>query len=193
MRASKLVGYLFALSALVLAAGQTRNTITPAQESAAVRSGADVVTTHPYVSIEPVPRGKEFQVAVVVDINPAYHMNSHKPLDSYLIPTTLTPQLPAGFKLVDALYPNGQDKKFPFSPDKPLNVYSGNVTLRLRLTADNSAALGATTLPLTLRYQACNESACLPPVKVPVKVDVKVAAASAEGHAVHPEIFKASR
>lgn len=193
MSASKSVRYLIALCALVFMAGQTRNTITPAQESAPVHSGADVVTTHPYVSLDPVPRGKEFQVAVVVDINHAYHMNSHKPLDSYLIPTTLTPQLPNGFKLVDAIYPNGQDKKFPFSPDKPLNVYSGNVTLRLRLTAESSAALGATSLPLTLRYQACNESACLPPVKVPVKVDVKVAAASAEGHSVHPEIFKASK
>jgi len=40
--------------------------------------------------------GSSFEVAVVVDIASGYHMNSHKPLDEFLIPTTLTPQAPGG-------------------------------------------------------------------------------------------------
>jgi DsbC/DsbD-like thiol-disulfide interchange protein len=154
------------------------------------KSAKDVVKTQSYVSMDPVPRGKDFQVAVVLSIDSAYHMNSHKPADAYLIPTTLTPQLPDGFKVTDTLYPAGQDKKFPFSPDKPLNVYSGTVTLRMKLTAENNAPLGATSIPITLRYQACNQSACLPPVKIPVTAQLKVAAAGTAGHAEHPEIFK---
>ena len=147
---------------------------------------------HPsYVSLDPVPRGKEFQAAIVVKIATGYHMNSHKPSDSYLIPTTLTPQLPEGFTLAEAVYPSGHNEKFPFSPDKPLNVYSGSVTLRLRLTAEDGAALGATTIPVTLRFQACNNSACLPPVKVPVSLEVQVVAAGAASKAMHPEIFSA--
>jgi DsbC/DsbD-like thiol-disulfide interchange protein len=164
---------------------------TPAQEATPL-SPAQVVKTHAYASLDAVPRGKDFQVAVVVDINQAYHMNSHKPLDSYLIPTTLTPQLPAGFTLVDTIYPAGHQKKFPFSPDKPLDVYSGSVTLRLKLTAQSSAPLGAVTIPMTLRYQACNNSACLPPVKVPVSVELKVAAAGTATHPAHPEVFSAA-
>lgn len=156
------------------------------------QSAASVVKTKVYASLDPVPRGKEFQVAVVVDIASGYHMNSHKPLDSYLIPTTLTPQLPAGFTLADTIYPPGKNLKFPFSPDKPLNVYTGSVTLRLRLTAEEGAALGNASIPITLRYQACNNSACLPPVKVPVTAQIQVAAAGASAHAVHPEIFAAS-
>ena len=39
----------------------------------------------------------------MVKIATGYHMNSHKPSDSYLIPTTLTPQLPDGFTLVASL------------------------------------------------------------------------------------------
>ena len=148
-----------------------------------------VVKPHAYVSLEPVPRGKEFQVAVVVDIARGYHMNSHKPTDPYLIPTTLTPQLPSGFQLVDTIYPNGRLEKFAFSPDKALDVYSGSVTLRLRLTAQADAALGSATIPLILRYQACNESACLPPVKVPVDVKLAVAEANAKARPLHPEVF----
>jgi len=162
-----------------------------AQDATAPQSAASVVKTKSYASLDPVPRGKDFQLAVVVDIASGYHMNSHTPLESYLIPTTLTPQLPAGFKLADTIYPTGKNLKFPFSPDKPLNVYTQSVTLRLRLTADQGAALGDTSIPMTLRYQACNNSACLPPVKVPVTAEIKVAAAGASAHAQHPEIFSA--
>jgi DsbC/DsbD-like thiol-disulfide interchange protein len=158
----------------------------------AILPPTSVVKPHTYVSLEPVPRGKEFQVAVVVDIARGYHMNSHKPTDAYLIPTTLTPQLPPGFQLLDTIYPNGQLEKFGFSPDKALDVYSGSVTLRLRLTAQADAALGSATIPVTLRYQACNDSACLPPVKVPVDVKLTVADRNAKVRPMHPELFAPS-
>jgi DsbC/DsbD-like thiol-disulfide interchange protein len=153
---------------------------------------ADVVKTHAYVSLDRVPRGKEFEAAVVVQIAENYHMNSHKPAETYLIPTTLTPQLPAGIKLVDTIYPNGHLKKFPFSPDKALDVYSGSVTLRLKLEAQDSASIGATTIPMVLRYQACNNSACLPPVKVPVTAELQIAAAGTSSHPAHAEVFSAA-
>jgi DsbC/DsbD-like thiol-disulfide interchange protein len=185
------------LCALLLAAvstpfSESGDDALSAQDSGALPNAAAVVTPHTFVSMEPVPLGKEFQVAVVVDIMRGFHMNSHKPSDQYLIPTTLTPQLPAGIGLVEIVYPPGKLEKFAFSPDKPLDVYTGSVTLRLRLRALSPAAPGATTSPITLRYQACNDSSCLPPVKVPVSVQFEVAAAGAKSRAVHAEIFAAT-
>ncbi len=90
-----------------------------------------------------MPRGREFQIAVVVNIAGGFHMNSHKPSDAYLIATTLTPMLPAGITLVDTLYPLGHLEKFAFSPKEPLDVYTGSVTLRPKLSAQSSAPLGA--------------------------------------------------
>jgi DsbC/DsbD-like thiol-disulfide interchange protein len=188
MKLAMRFAHIFALSAAILISGAAT---ASAQDASAPKNPSEIVTTHSFVSLDPVPRGKEFQAAVVVKIATGYHMNSHKPSDSYLIPTTLTPQLPDGFKLAEAIYPAGRDEKFPFSPDKPLNVYSGSVTLRLRLTAEDTAALGAATIPVTLRFQACNLSACLPPVKVPVTLQLQVVAAGASSHATHPEIFSA--
>jgi DsbC/DsbD-like thiol-disulfide interchange protein len=176
------------LGLVVLAGSWLGGPLGHAQDATPLKP-ADVVKTHAYVSLDPVPRGKDFQVAVVVDINEAYHMNSHKPSEAYLIPTIITPQLPAGIILADTIYPEGHLKKFAFSPDKPLNVYAGSVTLRLKLNAGGAAALGPATIPMILRYQACNNSACLPPVKVPVSVQLKIAAAGTASHAVHPEIF----
>ncbi len=160
-------------------------------QDAAPPSAASIVKASPYVSLDPVPRGKEFQVAVVANIAAGFHMNSHKPSDAYLIATTLTPQLPAGIMLVDTVYPAGHLENFAFSPKEPLDVYTGSVTLRLKLSAQASAALGHTTIPMILRYQACNQTTCLPPVKVPVSAQVQIAEAGAAAHPVHPEVFSA--
>jgi uncharacterized protein YcnI len=153
---------------------------------------AAVVKPHAYVSLEPVPRGKEFQVAVVADIATGFHMNSHKPTDAYLIPTTLTAELPKGFEVKDTIYPSGKLEKFSFSPDKPLDVYTGSVTIKLRLAAASDAPLGAAVIPMTLRYQACNDTTCLPPVKIPVSAKFEVSATGTSAHAAHPEIFKSA-
>jgi hypothetical protein len=129
---------------------------------------------------------------VVAEIARGFHMNSNHPSDAYLIPTTLTTQLPGGFKLLDTIYPDGHAQKFSFSPDKPLDVYSGSVTIKLRVLAQPGATLGTIAIPMTLRYQACNDSTCLPPVKLPVEAKVVVAETGAKAHATHSEIFSAN-
>ena len=192
MRISRTIAYCAFLLALAVADFTPRgNASAGLQSSSDVSSPAAVVKPRAFVSLAPVPRGKEFQIALAVEIAHGYHMNSHHPTDKYLIPTTLTPKLPTGFELLDTIYPAGRIEKFSFSPDKGLDVYSGSVTLKLRLIAHNDAPIGAVTLPVTLRYQACNDTTCLPPVKVPVDVRVDVAAAGAATHAAHPEIFSA--
>lgn len=190
MRISRTIAYCAFLLALAVADFTPRgNASAGLQSSSDVSSPAAVVKPRAFVSLAPVPRGKEFQIALAVEIAHGYHMNSHHPTDKYLIPTTLTPKLPTGFELLDTIYPAGRIEKFSFSPDKGLDVYSGSVILKLRLIAHNDAPIGAVTLPVTLRYQACNDTTCLPPVKVPVDVRVDVAAAGAATHAAHPEIF----
>jgi uncharacterized protein YcnI len=165
-----------------------RAAISPSETPGAQDASA-VVKSRTYVSLEPVPRGREFQVAVVVEIAHGFHMNSHKPTDPYLIPTTLTAQLPAGFQLLDTVYPQGTLENFSFSPNKPLDVYTGSVTLRLRLSSQADVARGATKIPITLRYQACNDTICLPPMKVPVDAKIEVAEATTKAQPLHPEIF----
>lgn len=192
MRISRTIAYCAFLLALAVADFTPRGNASAGLQSSEVSSPAAVVKPRAFVSLAPVPRGKEFQIALAVEIAHGYHMNSHHPTDKYLIPTTLTPKLPTGFELLDTIYPAGRIEKFSFSPDKGLDVYSGSVTLKLRLVAHNDAPIGAVTLPVTLRYQACNDTTCLPPVKVPVDVRVDVAAAGATAHAAHPEIFSAA-
>ncbi len=157
------------------------------QESAIPRADA-VVKPHAYVSLEPVPRGRTFEVAVVAEIRQGFHINSHQPTEEFLIPTTVAAQLPSGFREVETIYPPGKLLKLSFSPS-PLSVYTGRVTVILRIDATANAPLSPQSIPLGLRYQACNDTTCLPPVKIPLEAKLTIAPAGTAARNTHPEIF----
>src|SRR6267378_4942212 len=54
-----------------------------------------VLQPQAYVSIQPVPRGHAFEIAVVAKISPGFHINAHEPSEEYLIPTKIMADLPA--------------------------------------------------------------------------------------------------
>src|SRR3984957_19333542 len=58
-------------------------------------AAASVLQPQAYVSLQPVPRGHAFQVAVVAKISPGFHVNAHLPSEDYLIPTKITAELPS--------------------------------------------------------------------------------------------------
>ncbi|MGH9863822.1 MAG: protein-disulfide reductase DsbD domain-containing protein [Candidatus Acidiferrales bacterium] len=147
-----------------------------------------VASPKTYVSLEPVPRESTFEIAVVVGIMSGFHMNAHKVSEDYLIPTNLTAKPPAGIKEVQTLYPEGMNLKLSFS-DKPLSVYTKQFTVRVKFSANANAPLGKMNLPFTLQYQACNDSACLPPVKIPVIAKIDIAPAGTKVRAMSPNIF----
>ena len=156
-----------------------------------IPSGREVVAPPAYVSLEPVARGSSFQLAVVAKIRNGFHINARKPSAEYLIPTDLRVALPPGFKSAGEIsYPKGELHTFTFTKT-PLNVYQETVVLRVPLTAQPDAPLGAQKIPLKLRYQACSQEVCLPPVTLDVDAQVTVAATSANSRPAHPELFPA--
>ncbi len=162
--------------------------LAPAQSG--VPSARDVVAPSAFVSLEPVPRGSSFQIAVVMKIRPGFHVNAREVSEDYLIPTDLQLELPSGLRASAPLYPKGTLKKFLFSPEKPLNVYAGSAVIRVLLSVLPAAALGGAHIPLKLRYQACSDDVCLPPVTVKLQADFSIAAAGASARRPHPELFR---
>jgi thiol:disulfide interchange protein DsbD len=156
-----------------------------------IPNGREVVSPATYASLEPVARGRSFQLAVVAKIRAGFHINARKPSAEYLIPTDLHVDLPSGFKSAGEIsYPKGELHTFSFTKT-PLNVYEDKVVLRVPLTAQPDAPLGAQKIPLKLRYQACSQEVCLPPVTLDLEAAVTVAATSANSRPAHPELFPA--
>src|SRR5271168_186824 len=153
-----------------------------------VPSPKDVVAPTIYVSLEPVGRGSQFQIAAVLKIRPGFHINAREKSEDYLIATDLRAEAPAGFQLGEVSYPKGALHTFTFST-KPLNVYEDTIVLRLPVTALPNAPLGPQHLPVKLRYQACSTEICLPPVTLSLDATINVAASAADSKMAHSEIF----
>lgn len=156
-----------------------------------VPRASSVIEPTAYVSLDPVPRGAAFDLAFVLKIRPGFHVNAHQASEDFLIPTEITAELPAGFRMVATNYPPGTLRKFQFS-QKKLNVYEDRVTVRMKLEALDAMPVGLQKLPLKLRYQACTNEICLPPVSVPMVAEFRVAERGAKSHPAHPEIFSAA-
>jgi uncharacterized protein len=160
--------------------------------AAQVPSPRDVVAPTAFASYDPVARGKEFQVAVVIKIRDGFHVNARKKSAEYLIATDLKADGATGFKIGDVTYPEGELRTFTFSKT-PLNVYEKTVVLKMAVTALPDAPAGEQHIPLKLRYQACNNEVCLPPATLPVDATVNVTASASAAHVAHPEVFQAPR
>lgn len=103
-----------------------------------------------------------------------YHINSHTPKSPLLIPTVLKLETPTPVTLADVKYPAGQDMSFAFSGDEKLNVYSGDFTIDAFVKAPANAPAGSYPVKGTLRFQACDHSACYPPRSIAVEFQVTV-------------------
>ena len=118
-------------------------------------------------------RNAEVTAKVVVALGAGYHVNSNAPHEAYLIPLKLT-WTAAPLEVAAVTYPKPTDEKYPFSPDEPLSVYTGNFDIETKFKVPADAANGLMVLDGKLRYQACNNSMCFPPKTVEIKLPVEV-------------------
>jgi DsbC/DsbD-like thiol-disulfide interchange protein len=122
--------------------------------------------------------GGKGTVALEMTLGPGWHVNSHRPLQNFLIPTTAT-LATSGGTLSDIRYPEPVKKRFEFA-DEPLAVYQGTVRFESELALPVTAT-GKVNLGGVLAYQPCNDSQCFPPAKTILSATVDVAGAQAKG------------
>ena len=71
-------------------------------------------------------------------------------------------------RLDSATYPPGTTFTLPVDPTVKLNVYTGEFVIRARIVAEDGNHL----VQGKLRYQACDDNACMPPKTITVPIDV---------------------
>ena len=123
----------------------------------------------PVVSIRTIPpaqaleRGHTSIFAVELDISSPYHINSNRPLQDYLIPTTLEFEPQPGIVFGKTVFPPAPIKNLPVS-DSPMAVYEGVVRIGVEVTPSADFISREVKAAGKIRYQACNDRSCLPPV-----------------------------
>ena len=117
--------------------------------------------------------GSKGTLAVEMTIGPEWHVNSHTPSETFLIPTELSLAASAG-TLSPVRYPKDVEKRFAFS-DKPLRVYAGTVRFETDLVVPPGSS-GKVTVSGSLSYQACNDRQCYAPAKIPLDASLAISA-----------------
>jgi thiol:disulfide interchange protein DsbD len=116
--------------------------------------------------------GDDIRGTMTAAIAGGWHINSVKPLDDFVIPTTLTFEQA---NLVKADFPPHELKDFTFSGGKKLAVYEGTISIPFEAKLQP----GAASIKATLKYQACNDSVCLPPKSVSADISTTPVASAA--------------
>ena len=145
-----------------------------------------------YVSFEgatpaTITPGKPADVELRFKVKEGFHVNSNQPKSELLIPTTLKLEPPTDLATGSITYPPGKDLSFPFDPSEKLNVYSGDFTVKAKMSAARTASTGNFTVHGQLKYQACSDNACFPPKSIPLQFDVQVVNSSKRAHGTTPQ------
>ena len=145
------------------------------QASAAAQ--APNIGVNGYFATDKAQKGRTVQAAVVIDIPSGYHINSSRPLESFLIPTSLKVDAPGGVRAGAVIYPRAALRKFKFS-QKQLSVYENKVILRFNVTVPANYSGGSIDLKARLRLQSCNDEVCFPPKNFDQNMRIEVTGAN---------------
>lgn len=152
--------------------GAVRGLSLAALLAVAAPAGADETVVHGRLRLA----GEVVEAQVV--IADGWHVNAHRPKAPFLIPTVLTLSAPEGTELGDVEYPEPIEKTMSFS-DESLLLYEGAIVLRAPIRAGPAAGVTG-----RLRYQACNDTTCLPPRTIDLVLDAPAASGAVGGNAV---------
>ena len=152
---------LFLLLALLLFPATFYSTPLP-------QSAADINVSG-WVKPDKIKRAGSTRGSVVMEIPAGLHVQSNRPLDKFLVPTKLEIEAPQGVRVGSVTYPRAIMRNLKFSKGK-VAVYEGRALLRFNVTVPASYNGNSAELKGRLRFQACNDEACFPPVTREVKM-----------------------
>ncbi|HET7112512.1 MAG TPA: protein-disulfide reductase DsbD domain-containing protein [Pyrinomonadaceae bacterium] len=125
------------------------------------------------IAPDKVKKGRVVKGSVVMEIPQGLHVQSNKPLDKFLIATKLDVETPTGMTVGPITYPRALMRSLKFSKNK-VAVYEGRTMIRFPVTIPANYSGGSGEIKGKLRFQACNDESCFPPVTREVKMWLNV-------------------
>ena len=157
---------LFSLTIILLLPTSFYSNPTPPQSSSDVNVSGSIAP-------DKVKKGRVTRASVVMDIPSGLHVQSSRPLDKFLVATKLDVETPSGMKVGLISYPRALMRKLKFSKGT-VAVYEGRAVLRFNVTVPANYSGSSGEVKGKLRFQACNDESCFPPVTREVKMWLNV-------------------
>ena len=149
----------------------------------------ELVKGRAYLSVDKLPAGGTCRIVILLDVKEAWHINANPPSPDHLIPTKVSFKSKNGIKLTDPVYPKGNGLKLA-GEEVEASVYEGEVTIRGTLTIPEGAGGQIDDMEITINYQACNETVCLPPKTIKLNGKLAIAARGEPVKSINARLFK---
>jgi hypothetical protein len=116
-------------------------------------------------------KGDSTRLIVKVVIPKGWHIQSNAPLDEFLIPTELKTE-GEGLSFGKVVFPKPILEDFPALGGK-VALFAGTIEVKVPVARKNAKVTQESleSAKVVLRYQACNDSQCLPPKEVTAKYE----------------------
>jgi thioredoxin:protein disulfide reductase len=132
--------------------------------------------------------GSPVRAALQVRIPERFHVQSDAPRDPTLIPTVLTVDEPAGVQVAEIVFPTATEFE-QIGQSQPLLVFEHEFTIGVQFDVADTVPTGRMEVPGRLRYQACDDRLCYPPVTTDVRWTLNVVKGGADRQAAHSDVF----
>jgi thiol:disulfide interchange protein DsbD len=144
----------------------------------------------PLVASDRVAAGTSARLALQVALPDGFHVQSNRPRDVSLIPTELTVEAPDGVQVTEVVFPKAVDFVQAGLPE-PLLVFDQRFVIGVVVEVAPGVAAGTVTVPVRLRYQACDDKMCYAPSTVASTWSLPVVASGTQVRAQHADVFAA--
>lgn len=134
--------------------------------------------------------GDHAVAAVILEVKPGLHAQSHTPSDPSYIPLVLTLDPNSKLTFGNPIYPPGQDETYPALGT--INVYTGQVIVRVPVTAKTDVSPGPVTIAGNIRLQACNATSCFAPERLPFNLITAIVPQATPVEPNRPDLFKSA-
>jgi len=151
----------------------------------------DRVTATAFLSTSRLPAGDRCRIAVVLEVDPGWHINTNPAYPDFLIPTTVSIRSDQGTTLESLKFPQGKELKIDGLPEA-YKVYDGKVTIFGELVVPKSAAGKQEAFELHIRYQSCDDEHCERPRTLKFAGSVPVAEVGESVQQINRAVFKDS-
>jgi DsbC/DsbD-like thiol-disulfide interchange protein len=151
------------------------------------RAQADV-SVRGFYAANKAQQGRSVQAVIVLDVPEGYHVNANKVGNKFSIPTTVKIDAPEGVRVGAVSFPRGTVRTLKFSKD-PLALYEGRAILRFDANFPAAFKTGETELRARVRYQACNDEVCYPPVTREITMPIAVVAPTEQVKRINTQFF----
>lgn len=153
------------------------------------KKAPDRVTATAFLSASRLPAGDRCRIAVILEVDPGWHINTNPAYPDFLIPTTVSIRSDQGTTLESLKFPKGKELKIEGLPEA-YKVYDGKVKIFGELVVPKSAAGKQEAFELHIRYQSCDDEHCERPRTLKFAGSVPVAEVGESVQQINRAIFR---